>query len=366
MSGPRVVGLDAARRRWGSRADDIAAAYDVGDPVADAAVAAMRGDIESGRRQLIAATHGSAVHGPDSLRALVDDARQPLPWHDEGCSDHGAAVLRRLAPWAALVLRCYALPLAYASPIGNKPLVMTERLVADTDRRLTETARFVWATQDRGAMAVGAVGWRACVRVRWTHAVVRAGLRRGAWPASWGAPLPQPDLAATALLFGVKAAEGMRRLDLALSQDDVDSIAHLYRVVAARVGVGPLLHAPDYATGQDLFELLTAMHGPPDADSVRLTDALMKSPVLHADSGATRASARVVSWCMRGLGGGLLGEAAGDLGLPSGLRRTAGLRWLARRVRAPLPGQLRAIETFVLRSSSRSEPDGPTMSGPPR
>lgn len=355
MTARRVVGLDLARARWGARADAVVAAYQVGDPLADAAVAATLGDTTTGRRQLIAALERGPIHGPPALRALVEDARAPLPWQDRASSDRGAAAMRRLAPWAALVLRCYALPLAYASPIGNKPLAMTKRLVVDADRRLTETARFVWATQEPRAMEVGAPGWSACVRVRWTHAVVRAGLRRGAWPDSWGAPLPQPDLAATGLLFGVKAVEGMRSLGLELSEGDADGIAHLYRIVAARIGVSAELQAPDFTAGLDLFALLTSMHGEPDTDSVRLTDALMRTPIAQADSITGQAVARAASWWLRGVGGGLVNTQAGGLGLPRGRRRTSIVRWLAKRVRAPLPGQRRAIETLVLRRGA-SEP----------
>jgi len=164
------------------------------------------------------------------------------------------------------------------------------------------------------------------------------------------------SVAATALLFGVKAGEGLRRLGLALSASDVDCIAHLYRVVAARVGVAAPLQAADFAAGCDLFSLLTAMHGRPDDDSVRLTDALMRAPLLRADSAAGLVAARVASWWMRGLSGGLVGEAADGLGLPAGRRRTAVLRWVAQRVRTPLPGQQRAIETFVLRTQSGAPP----------
>lgn len=355
MSATRVSGLGPARARWGARADEVAASFCVGDPLADAAVAAMAGDLGQARRWLHVGLDGGAMPGPPALVELLEDAQRVLPWQDTRRCDRGAQVLRRNLTAAALVLRCYGLPLAYASPVGNKPLVATGRLVHDTQRRLRETARFVWGTQAPGAMRIGGAGWRACVHVRLAHASVRAGLRRRGWSRDWGAPLPQPDLAATGLLFGVKAVEGMRAMGIAISQDDADDVAHLYRVVSARVGVQPELLVDGHEEGRGLFALLTALHGAPDEDSVRLTDALMHCALLDAPGVLARASGRAVRWWMRGVSGGLLGNEADALGLPASrarMRITAGIlrglqRWPGRR---PTP-----LDRLTLRMSLRPE-----------
>lgn len=348
MMAQRVLGLEKARQRWGPRADEVAAAYAVGDPVADAAVEAAQDDLDGARRAIAIGLDGGAVHGSAALQRFVEECRTPLSWQDRGQCGRAAERLRDLGPWLAIVLRCYALPLAYASPVGNKPLAMTGRLVADTQQRLTTTARFVWSTQTPGAMRVGASGWRACVWVRWTHAMVRAGLRMKGWPGDWGAPMPQPDLAATGLLFGVKAVEGLRELGVEVSDADADAIAHLYRVVSARVGVQPRLQSESYAAGSDLFSLLTALQPKPDADSVRLTLALLQPPVPSAAPLHRRMRAPLTQWFFRGVAGGLLGPTARTLGLPSGRRRFASLRFVARRAWAPLPGQDAAIRRWVL------------------
>lgn len=344
----RLTGLDDARRRWGAAADRAARAYAQGDPLADDAVASVADDPEAGERMFVRGLAEGACEGPDSLRRFVEDAWSPRAFQDARRCDRGAAVLRRFAPWAALVLRCEALPRAYASPVGNKPLAMTRRLTDQAHERLSYTARFVWSTQQPGALQPGRPAALACARVRWTHAKVRARLRQGGWRADWGVPLPQADLAATGLLFGVVAVDGLRRLGAVIDEHDADAIAHLYRVVADRVGVMPHLQTDTHAQGRDHFALLTALHGPPDGDSRRLTRALMATPVLDAGP-LDPLVAPMLRWTLRGLAGGLLGDLAPHLGLPRGRTRKALTGLLVRTLPAPLPGQDALIER-ILRS----------------
>lgn len=320
--------------------------YAVGDPLADAAVASVE-DLDAAQRAVSVALHGGAIDGCPALLRFVEQARAPRAWQDLARCERGAAVLRRWAPWVALVLRCEALPRAYASPIGNKPLAMTRRLAEDTKQRLAYTARFVWNTQQPGAMVVDGPGTRACIRVRWTHAVVRSWLLRRGFDPRWGVPMPQPDLAATALLFGVVAVEGLRRLGAQIDEVDADAVAHLYRVVADRVGVRPELQTDTHAEGRERFAMLTGLHGPPDGDSRALTDALMSTPVSSAQTHLERAVGHVARWALRGVAGGLLGPLAPDLGLPRSRRRLAVASGLLRLLPAPVPAQARLIERLL-------------------
>ena len=196
-------------------------------------------------------------------------------------------------------------------------------------------------------MAVDGPGTRACIRVRWTHAVVRAMLLRRGFDPAWGVPMPQPDLAATALLFGVVAVEGLRRLGAEIPEDDADVVAHLYRVVADRVGVSPELQTDTHAEGRERFARLTALHGPPDGDSRALTDALMSTPVTGARTNLERVVGHAARWAMRGVAGGLLGPLAPDLGLPRSRRRLAVASRLLRLLPAPVPAQARLIERLL-------------------
>jgi hypothetical protein len=77
-----------------------------------------------------------------------------------------------------VVLLCYALPVAYASPDGNKPIALSGRLVAHTLRRIAETGRFVLETCRADGLQRWSDGFKLTVRVRLMHSQVRQSLLR--------------------------------------------------------------------------------------------------------------------------------------------------------------------------------------------
>ena len=89
-----------------------------------------------------------------------------------------------------------SLVLGYASPAGNKPLMLSGRLKEQALKRLNETARFVQAVCRPGGMRPLADGWQITVKVRLIHAQVRRMiLKSGKWDeGAWGAPVNQPAL----------------------------------------------------------------------------------------------------------------------------------------------------------------------------
>src|SRR5436190_2004130 len=72
-----------------------------------------------------------------------------------------------------LVLGARSLIYGYASPAGNKPLVLSGRLREAAAPRLHETSKFVSAIVRPGGLRPGGEGWRISVRVRLMHAQVR-------------------------------------------------------------------------------------------------------------------------------------------------------------------------------------------------
>jgi hypothetical protein len=190
----------------------------------------------------------------------------------------------RAGPLGGAVLGARSLVLGYASPAGNKPLVLSGRLKEQAPTRLNETARFVQAVCRPGGMRPFADGWRITVKVRLMHAQVRRMiLRSDRWnEAAWGAPINQHDMAATTLLFSVAMIDGLRKLGVRVDAEEAERYVHLWRWVGRVIGVdGGLLPASE-ADAVRLAELIAATMAPPDQDSRELTSALFAVPFVGA------------------------------------------------------------------------------------
>src|SRR5262249_45380639 len=150
---------------------------------------------------------------PEPLRALLAELDHVPFWVDrERCALGGATFLRCRLGFVAL--GCLSLPRIYSWPVGNKPLVLSGRLVHQAASRLKETTRFVYAVCQPDGLARYGEGFKLIVKVRLIHAQVRALLREsGAWEAAaWGTPIDQCHLAGTNLLFSLGALDGLKRL----------------------------------------------------------------------------------------------------------------------------------------------------------
>jgi hypothetical protein len=174
------------------------------------------------------------------------------------------------------VLGSRSLVLGYASPGGNKPLVLSGRLKEQAMRRLNETARFVQAVCQPGGMRPFADGWQITLKVRLIHAQVRRMiLRTATWDAgAYGAPVNQHDMAGTTLLFSVAIMDGLRKLGVRIEAEEAERYIHLWRWVGHVIGVDRDLLPVSEQDGMRLADLIAATMGPPDQDSRDLTKAL--------------------------------------------------------------------------------------------
>lgn len=238
--------------------------------------------------------HSDALAVPDAFHAFVRETSRVPVWVDWDLVQKGGRVLVRAGPLGGLVLGLKSLVLAYASPAGNKPLVLTGQLIDQAASRLHETARFVGATvtEAGGGLRPRGRGWRFTLKVRLIHARVRRMiLASGRWNAeAWGAPINQHDQAGTLILFSVAVLEGLRRLGMVITADEAEAYMHLWRWSGWLVGVDPELLPATESEGARLGAIIRATEGPPDDDSRALTRALLSSGRRRSDSrGGARA-----------------------------------------------------------------------------
>jgi ER-bound oxygenase mpaB/B'/Rubber oxygenase, catalytic domain len=276
----RFVNLSAARLRFGDRVDRLGRNLSRLDPRADAVVMAIeelpKGEgwrlFEEGLRRGARAIPDA----PLAMRELLEEVEHVPTWVDWGICDRGGALLMRAGVLGGAVLGARSLPLGYASPGGNKPLVFSGRLKQQTARRVNETARFVQAVCRPGGMRPFADGWQITVKVRLMHAQVRRMiLKSGRWDAgAWGAPINQHDMAGTTLLFSVSIIDGLRHLGMRVDAEEAERYIHLWRWVGRLMGVDYDVLPASETEAMRLAEVIAATMGEPDQDSRELTQAL--------------------------------------------------------------------------------------------
>ena len=291
----RVVDLPRARARLGERAARLVTFQSRVDPLADAAVEAIdalpRGEgwrfVEAGSARGVA----TIASAPRAIRELLAQVEETPVWLDWKTIDRGGDLLLRSGFLGGIVLGTKSLVHGYASPAGNKPLVLTGRLEQQAARRLNETARFVQAVCRTRGMRPGADGWQIAIRVRLMHAQVRRMiLKSGSWRADlWGAPINQHDMAGTSLLFSLAVIVGLRSLGVRIDDEEAERYIQLWRFVGHVLGVEPEVNAASMYDATRLAEMIDALQGPPDDDSRTLTRALLESSRTEAK---TRAEAR--------------------------------------------------------------------------
>ncbi len=277
----RYVNQAAARLRFGDRVDRLGRFLTAVDPAADAVVECID-SLSKGQGWPLfeRGLRGGAKAIPEAPRAMRDllDLACAVPaWVDWATCDRGGETFMRAGVLGGAVLGAHSIVLGYASPGGNKPLVLSGRLSGTQAlRRLNETARFVQAVSRPGGMRPFAEGWQITLKVRLIHAQVRRMIQKSdRWDGDlWGAPINQHDMAGTTLLFSVAILEGLRKLGVRLSADDAEPYVHLWRYVGHVIGVdSELLPASEHDANR-LADLIAATTGKPDQDSRNLTKAL--------------------------------------------------------------------------------------------
>jgi hypothetical protein len=276
----RFVNLASARLRFGDRVDRLGPFLTKVDEPADRVVEAIeslpRGEGWRLFEQGLRGGSRAIPSAPAALRHLLDEVAEVPAWVDWDTCDRGGAMLMRVGALGGAVLGSHSLVLGYASPAGNKPLVLSGRLKEQALKRLNETARFVQAVCRPGGMRPFADGWQITVKVRLIHAQVRRMiLKSGKWnERAWGVPVNQHDMAGTTLLFSIAMMSGLRKLGVRIDSDEGERYIHLWRWVGRTIGVDEALLPVSEPDAMRLADLIAATMGTPDQDSRDLTKAL--------------------------------------------------------------------------------------------
>jgi hypothetical protein len=284
----RYVNLSSARLRFGDRVDRLGPFLTKVDEPADRVVEAIetlpRGEGWRLFEQGLRGGSRAIPSAPAAMRHLLDEVAEVPAWVDWSTCDRGGEMLMRVGVLGGAVLGSHSLVMGYASPAGNKPLVLSGRLKEQALSRLNETARFVQAVCRPGGMRPFADGWQITVKVRLIHAQVRRMiLKSGKWDeAAWGAPVNQHDMAGTTLLFSIAIMQGLRKLGVRIGSEEGERYIHLWRWVGRVIGVDAALLPVSEPDAVRLADLIEATMDVPDQDSRDLTKALFDAAWIGA------------------------------------------------------------------------------------
>ncbi len=252
-----------------------------GDPLADAVIADLvaTGRIDSVNRvlgQFRANDQPIPEDLPESVRAYLVATDDPPDWADlervagayEFFVDDGVHV--------ASVLSFGAMVNCYAQPRPSRVLSLTHRL-NQPHRRLSETSQFVLNMMGSEPFGSGGAFVPTVQKTRLIHAAVRYFITRsGEWDVEAdGVPVCQQDMLGALLIFSVQVIDGMRRIGIAVTEEEAAAYYYVWRVTGAMLGI-PAAAMPETLDDARWLNaaLVEASYGP-SAEGAALTRDLL-------------------------------------------------------------------------------------------
>ena len=196
------------------------------------------------------------------LDQYIETSGQLPEWYDEKMVKKGEKLFSLYGPEIFMLLNVSSLPLCYTCAKGAQVLFDTGRLLSHNKnmdplaRRLMETAQMVVNVLASGGLTESGRGVVTIQKVRLIHASIRYYLktrRQSGWDTDkLGEPINQEDLLGTLMSFGPVIINGLRRLNIKLSSDEIESYMHCWKVVGYLMGIRSDLLPNSYSDGFDL------------------------------------------------------------------------------------------------------------------
>lgn len=281
----------------------------VGDPLADAAVAALYEEAGGGREGLKKVndflfgltfestfTHASL---PGPVHDFAVRTAAPPAWADAALVEAGQRFFYDNGLGATVLLVCASLPECYVMRNGIHVLGLTTYLKDRPGLRILETSQMVRDAMLPGGLAPGAKGILAVQKVRLLHAAVRhlilttatgAGHDMGKvygearWDPEWGHPICQEDMAYTLQTFAYVVLRGLKTMGAEVTPAEAEAFIHCWNVVGHVLGVDRnLLPEPETGDGgpsrhtraEMLYDAIRARQAGRTDDGVAITAALV-------------------------------------------------------------------------------------------
>mmetsp|Transcript_4014 Transcript_4014/g.8830 ORF Transcript_4014/g.8830 Transcript_4014/m.8830 type:complete len:384 (+) Transcript_4014:3337-4488(+) len=211
---------------------------------------------------------------------LLEEAWHVPEWMDLDKAERGQKLIAIYAPFMGISLFAGSL---VGGAMFQKQAVVTSmgQLSKNPTRRVTETAYMISKMIQPGELSPGGEAHETLVRVRLLHAALRYHLvDSGAFVHPREVPINQQDLATTLGLFGYMNLRSLRRLNVRLSKEDVDSFMLMWRYAGYLLGIQDDLLPRTLLDQQEFFMTALKSQCKPDAIPVEtkgILDGIAKS-----------------------------------------------------------------------------------------
>lgn len=182
----------------------------------------------------------------------------------------GERVFRLYGPALFMVLFCKSLPEAYSCWRGARVLVETGKMTEQDPtfhvyaRRLMETAQFVMNVMVDNGLGEGGKGIITIQKVRLVHASIRHYLLEKGWDVeTFGMPINQEDALGTLLSFSVSVIEGLEKLNVILTPEEIEGYYYTWKIAGPLIGVDPAIIPPSYEDAIEVKKLILQRQGGP-------------------------------------------------------------------------------------------------------
>lgn len=291
------------------------------DPLADAVISAYFPEKRQELQQAIdGLTSNSAelITSEETFLALYNDVQDKSEQLSPELLKAGQQFFNQHASDIMLLLGMLSLPYCYAAANGAEVLIHSKRILEEPEKRLLETAEFVFNVCSRNAFKPKGKALTDILKVRLMHAAARWYAKNTIdWNSeTLGEPVNQEDMAGTNLAFSLIVIRGLKKLGKGISSDEAFSYINYWNQIGWLLGVNEQLLPASNKQAYVLERNIRERQFRPSESGRRLTQSLLRYfEIATKESPLKGQSTTMVSY--------LLGDQVSDmLGLKSSIDDT--------------------------------------------
>ena len=173
-----------------------------------------------------------------SLKALYNDILSKASRVPPEVMVHGQQFFNKHASDIMLLLGLLSLPYCYAAANGAEVLIRSKRILDEPEKRLLETAEFVFDVMHHEAFQAKSKGLVSILKVRLMHAAARWYAKQGNWNTEiLGEPVNQEDMSGTNLAFSLIVIRGLKKLGKTVSNKESLGYINYWNQVGLMLGI---------------------------------------------------------------------------------------------------------------------------------